>query len=687
MEQYFAKKPSSEIGSEIKDRIDQFYVFMNQSGIFRRMWKSMAHYYGVSPTTNASTDGIRPGGRNSQLSMMKVNHFRNLGSHLIQLIMSQRIKPQPVAINSDAKSQRQTTIAAGVIDYYSREKRIDRKLREAVEAAVICGDGFVQTTFSPSGGDFGDEEISVINDISIRALPSSEVIRDPNKSNFEQLDWVVTREWHDRFYVADRYAPEPEAEVDGEDETEAGSELNSIRERILSQPTKIQYDRTKMPMINWLFSSEMFMESDDIALYHFWHKRTPSLPRGRYVICLDDGTVLYDGPLPYKSIPVRRITTGDLQGTSFGYTPLFDLIVIQEAIDALYSAVATNQLSFGVQLIMAMKGSDIDYKQLSQGLAFIEYADPNGKPEPLNLTHTPQEVFAFIGQLEGVMETISGINSVVRGDPPDSLKSGSALALVQAQAINYATPLQHSYVNLNEDVYTDILGILKDHADTKETITIVGKFNRSMLMDFTKDDLDNISRVQITPQPASEQNEAGRLTMAQDLIQSGILKTPEEYLSVVKTGNVDPLLEGDHAEMILIRSENENMSAGQNASVLITDDHSLHVREHRTILASPEARENPQLLANVTSHMAEHVKYLADPSLAPFLTVLGQTPLATALAPEVGQGYQEGPAAKAPKQAQNNDAGPADGPSMPKNPATGETWNPTDGGQPDLPTA
>jgi hypothetical protein len=55
---------------------------------------------------------------------------------------------------------------------------------------------------------------------------------------------------------------------------------------------------------------------------------------------------------------------------------MFDLLVLQEAIDALYSAVATNQMTFGVQLIMAMKGSDIDYKQMARGLSFIEYSNP-----------------------------------------------------------------------------------------------------------------------------------------------------------------------------------------------------------------------------------------------------------------------------------------------------------------------
>lgn len=142
-------------------------------------------------------------------------------------------------------------------------------------------------------------------------------------------------------------------------------------------------------MANWMLNAEMFGQSDDIALYHFWHKRTPGLVNGRYTICLEDGTVIFDGDLPYRDIPVRRITTGNIQGTSFGYSPMFDLLVLQESIDALYTAVATNQMTFGVQLIMVMKGQDIDYKQMARGLSFIEYTNPDGKPEPLNLTHTP----------------------------------------------------------------------------------------------------------------------------------------------------------------------------------------------------------------------------------------------------------------------------------------------------------
>lgn len=658
-DQYFAKQPTDKIGTVLKQKIDRYYIFMSQSGIFRRQYRSQCHYYGISPGSNAQTDMIRSGGKAGQLAMVKVNHYRNLAQHLIQLTTAQKPSPQPIAANSDAKSQKQVTLAKGILDYYSREKRIERFLRDAAEYAVTGSEGFVETGWE---SDQSDKD----GDIHLIALPSCEVIRDPNKQNFNELDWVITRKWNDKYLVADKWAPEEQIPQDASGFVQ--QDPNSIRQKILNQQTKMEYDRMRLPMVNWMLNAEMFGQSQDIAVYHFWHKRSPSLPNGRYVICVQDGTVLFDGDLPYRDIPVRRITTGDLQGTSFGYSPMFDLLVLQQAIDALYTAVATNQMTFGVQLIMAMKGSDIDYKQLARGLSFIQYSDPNGKPEALNLTHTPAQVFQFIQQLEKTMETISGVNAVVRGDPPESLKSGSALALVQAQAITFSSGLQQSYAHLVQDVYTDMINIMKEYANNKKVISIVGKYNRSMLVDFLGSDVSEINRVVVNIASPLEQTVPGRMQIAQDLIQAKLLTKPQEYLNVIKTGNLDPLIEGDHAQLILIRSENESIASGQPVSAMVTDDHSLHIREHKAILATPEARTDPALVQLATEHMMEHIRFLSDPMIAPLLSVLGQQTM------QMPQPQGQLPGAPSQPSGQGNQ------PRLPTNPATKQPWNPQDGG-------
>lgn len=163
-DQYFASPQvqGKNIGTNLKEKIDQFYTFMNQSGIFRRQFRSISHYFGVSPSSSAQTDMIRSGGKSGQLAMVKVNHYRNIAQNLVQLTISQKPVPQPIATNSDASSQQQASLAKGILDYYSREKRIERFIRDAVELAVICGDAFIQTLW-----DFDSE------DISIRTIPAS----------------------------------------------------------------------------------------------------------------------------------------------------------------------------------------------------------------------------------------------------------------------------------------------------------------------------------------------------------------------------------------------------------------------------------------------------------------------------------------------------------------------------------
>lgn len=108
---------------------------------------------------------------------------------------------------------------------------------------------------------------------------------------------------------------------------------------------------------------------------------------------------------------------------------------------------------------------------------------------------------------------------------------------------------------------------------------------------------------------------------------------------------------------------------------MVTDDHSLHIREHRCVLATPESRQNPDLVANITAHMMEHVGMLADPMLAPLLQVLGQQTLGGMMPPPSGP--QTGvPTGGKPPQ----DPTKPKQPQMPKNPATKQPWNPEDGG-------
>ena len=247
------------------------------------------------------------------------------------------------------------------------------------------------------------------------------------------------------------------------------------------------------------------------------------MPDGRYILALSSDIILIDAPIPYREIPVYRIVPAEILGTPYGYTPMFDVYPLQEQLNASYSTVATNQNAFATQNVFVPRGADISVSSLEGGLNIIE---GNARPEPLNLTNTPAEVFTMIRETIQNMETLTGINSVTRGNPEYSLKSGTALAMVQSMALQFNAPIQQRYVRLLEDVGTGLINILKDYANTPKLVALVGRNKRPLLKEFTGQQIENISRVVVDIGNPLSKTIAGRMEMADHLAQMKLLNNP-----------------------------------------------------------------------------------------------------------------------------------------------------------------
>ena len=444
-------------------------------------------------------------------------------------------------------------------------------------------------------------------DVEFSNLSPFDVVFDSTKESSNEGDWVICRSWKNKFDIAAKF-PEKEDEI-------------------LSIETKSDIDRHIMV-------GRDYEETDDIAVYEFYHKRTESMPDGRYLLYLDENTVLLDSPMPYRDLPVYRISASDILGTPYGYTAMFDLLPIQDAVNSLYSTILSNQNAFGVQNIYVPRGADISLNSLSGGLNVIEgnpiNAPGGGIPQPLNLTHTAPEVFNFVQQLESMMETISGINSVARGNPESGVTAGNALALLQSQALQFISGLQQSYIFLIEDVGTGLVKILQDFASVPRVAAIAGKTNKTEMKEFTGGDIGSINRVIVDVGNALSQTTAGRLQIADNLLQMGAITTVEQYFAVMNTGRLENMTESVNNSVMLVRSENERLADGvKQILALATDNHALHIKEHAGVLADPDLRLDGELVQRTLTHIQEHITLQreTDPDL---LAMLGQQPLGPA---------------------------------------------------------
>ncbi len=602
---FFALRTGREFTTALMERVDAYYQDLQSAGrisLYRRLLKAkhMGYHRG---------GGTVKAGAQDEFTLININHFANILGNMVTLTSSSRPSFDPRATNTDHKSKGQVLVARGVLDYYNRDKGMGEVAEKSTKKCVLFGEGESLVEWDAKAGDdfMADPNNPGATikqgDVTFRNFGPMDAIRDAQLPDAEKMKWRIYRDFDSRHELAARF---PEA-----------------RERILN----LEVD-TSIMSNRWL-SPWSYRAGDIVPFYTFYHDRTAACPNGRMAVFIDTQGPLMDGGLPYRSFPAHRITAEEQEGTAFGSSVSFDMLPIQEAIDMLCSVIQSNQETFGIQNVLIPEGANLQLKQLADGLNALYYDPKFGEPKPLNLLSTPKEIFDWIEYLVRSMETISGVNSVARGNPEASLKSGAALALVQSMAIQFNSNLQKAYTRQVEGLGTNVVQVLGTFPKTKRMVEITGKANHSYLKEFTAEDMSNVKRVTVDMGNPLARTTAGKLEIADSLLEKGLIESADQYLQVLNTGTLEPLIEGKTAELMLICSENEAMAEGKKATVAVTDAHALHIQEHKTVLASPEAREDPGVVKAVTQHISEHIRILETLSIQNpnLLIALGQQPV------------------------------------------------------------
>lgn len=648
--QYWASKPSKDILNDLKAKVDNYDDYLLKSGIIDSLRDSYSSFY--------SDTQIRDTGDAGELKAIKLNHYGSLVRNLISLVTNQKLAWQCIASNTNVESQSAAILASGLLDFYMKSNRLDRLFKNAAMMAAFLKESWVATTWDTQRGNMiavdPDTNTPIHEgDLKFSIYSLNDVIRDYARTD-ASFDWLITRDFVNKYDLAAQFA-------------EHADKITSLT------VDKFKLDRIR---IRTLIDQE---ESDLVPFYTFYFRPTAAVPNGR-MIQFVDGIILTDTPLPYDKVPLVRIAAEDTFEDCFGHSPMMDILPIQKGIDTLASILLSNNAAFGVQNIISPKGSGISVTQIQGGLNLIEYDKNIGAPQSLQLTASAPETYKFLDVLVQQSQMLSGINDAIRGQAPAGT-SGAALALLSQQAIQFANGLQQSYISLAEDTGTMAVQILQRYATSKRVATLAGKHNRPLLKEWSKQDLTGVSRVTIEAGNALSKTAAGRLQIADSLMQAGQIQRPEQYISVLETGRLEPMYEAESRQLMLIRAENEKLADGQQVRAIITDDHDSHILEHASVLSSPEARDNPNspVVVNTLAHIQEHldISRNMDPGLA---MLLKQQPLPAQQMP-VPQG-QPGPVPTNVPQimdgtpVETQQAGNVNLPNMPINKATGERFNP-----------
>lgn len=659
-DQYWASLPADQLASAMMVKITEWRNFAKSKG-FTGLWMNkLSNYYGISANGNSSQQIIQ-GGSEGELSLIKVNDLHQLLQAQLVLVTSQRPAGIAKAINSNTAALKAARIGTAISEYYLANLGLEGKFVQQTELALLCDEAFCDLFWDKKGGeplmpneDMTDAEMT--GDVVVRIHAPWNVTRDPGAP-------INHQKWYILSYPINKW--------------DAVAAYPKFREQILNSQGD---DLPELPMVQT-------PEGSDMTFAHLLvHDRTAALQDGRYAIMIG-GALVFDNlsehgspELPYEEFPVERISPSDVIDGCVGYSAANDIMGLEQVTDALNSIVVTNNTTFGGQNIVVPQGSNLNVSDLGKGMRMFEVMpDMVDKILPLQLTKSAPETYELIDRFDRKKEQQTGNASGVIAQQAVEGASGSAMALVQAQSIQYNSGIQRSYFRLLSSAMTKLIGVLRKYADTPRVARIVGKSKAQGLKEFkyTGQDLSAISSIVYEMVNPISQTQGGRLQMAQDLLSAGILKNPKQYITLATTGSLESLTEDDEADQLLILEENEGLTEGRPAKAVITEMHADHIRSHMSVLSSQNAKQDPTLVTLTLSHIQEHIDLWMQASMTNpgLLLATNQQPLMG----QPGMMMQPGAPGGDPGQTVGGGEPPAETaaqevrqPSMPNNPATGE---------------
>jgi len=610
MNQEYWAASDDKIGSNIMEQVDANKKFIENSGILSELRKSYNSYYG-----NTFIDDV-----DQSLKAIHLNHYASLIRNVNNMVTGSRPAWEPRAVNTDLESQANTQLASGLLDYYMKEKHLEKKYTDSVLRSLFLRESWLSFDWNVTGGEIygmNPESGEPIHegDIEVGTHSILDVMRDFNRRDMNH-DWFIVRKFKNRWSLAAKY--------------------QELAEKIKSLQSDDRFD-IAYELDTSLKSNRLNKRNEDlISTYTLYHAKTEAMPQGRLVEICSDDIILFDGPLPYKRPYIIPITSGVRFDSAYGHSYMMDLLPVNDALDMCVSAILTNQAANAVQNFQGPKGASPKVTNIMDGMNYWEYDPKAGKIESMDLLKTAPEVFNFANFLITQQELMSNVSQIGRGNAPPQM-SGTAMALLQQQAIQSTSGLQSSYTLALEAGGTAIIELLRTFAVVPRIAMISGKSKRAMMKEFTQKDLSGISRVTVDSANPLTKTSAGRMEIANSLLATpNMIKTPEQYIGVYTTGNVEPLYQHDNANRMLMLSENEELMAGKPQEVLLTDDDGIHVLEHSAILASSDARENPTVIQATLEHIQKHIDNARtkDPAVS---AMLKQASFFQAPPPPMGQ--------------------------------------------------
>lgn len=613
---YWAKKKGATLVSALQAKETAYFEACERRGLLT-MWRvAYAQYYGLDPLalSDFATQQISFVGPQAEFIRFRINEVRSFIKQQNTIAMGERPSFKCMAVNTDYASLAQVEVSDQIVNYIYRRGSGEEKERQLLEIDGVFGIAYGWDRWDFEAGDM----VTVMQSVPDMKLSTGAPAQMPRKQKSGAPMTTVLYPWE---VVCEPYSRD-----------DNGWRL--VRERcskweIAALHPEQKHDILTKNTLDEFAVSELFgfdmdaITTDDCIVKHFYHPPCAAIPDGRYVGFVGD-VLLWDRTSPTsEGTPITELCSGKFFATSFGYADSWDLCSINEMIDQLCSDTASNLATFGRQTIVVDEGTKYDVDLIALGHRVLTKNPASEMPRAIDFAEMPEASKWFLEYLHKRHESISGLNSVARGDPGNNISSGQMAALFHSIAIEYQSGRQASldaYRTRSANLKLDMVHL---YADAPFIAEIAGIDERPYLAEFTRDDLAGVKRVLVETANPLMRNIAGRLQVFEQVKQL----PPEERgpaIELITTGQSKAFTRQNRTCDMRIRWENEQLAKGMPVQVLALDDPFKHVPQHYAEVEarSAQLQNDPKALEAYLAHIQEHEKQWLN--LSPFLAAFMQ---------------------------------------------------------------
>ena len=397
----------------------------------------------------------------------------------------------------------------------------------ALEAAAICGRGYLAVDFVPDPKRFGDIKMSLVD------IPVHEIHFDPasRRVNMEDASYICWDKWLSREDFKVRYPKVPNRKIDAlvehvSDWDISGVSLtgNSAGDDIPTSTTSDTsdyetpldlnfYDKTKnmvriVHMEYWETfkryfgfnpESKGFEEFDGSKLKQIKAEYEQEFGEEFVYETLVDkkvkwlqfvgNNILYDddSPLPYEGFSIcNMIAYRDPSGRTNNH---FGVVRImkdpQKEINKRWSQ-ALNLLNQQVQSgVFAETDAFVDQRQAEESMkeaGSVTWLNPGainqGKFKERTIPRFPNAPMQMEQYSQDILKRISGINPDLLGQDRGRQEPGVVVRLRQQQGMTLLKPLFTNYNNMKKNVFKRMLSIVMEYMPDEQIMRIIGQNER-----------------------------------------------------------------------------------------------------------------------------------------------------------------------------------------------------------------